>query len=777
MIGRMGKGLWKRVEDALSELSLKRKIASILVMSGGIVAMVTVVSLAVFELVTARRDLIEDYRSLSPVLRSFISPAIEFKRADDAKEPLVAFRKQGDLLYGEVRYADGQLLVSSGTLPMSVNLREVDQDVTISYFDALIVARYPIHYEDALNGSDSVQPQAYVYLVGDLSEQYWRFGFKAGFIALTLIIGGIVVFIVSARLSRVVTQPILELSDTLRRISREQDFSQRQAKAHDDEVGHLVDSFNEMMQQIERRDDIIRANEERFRGYFELGIVGMAILDENGSFMEANGQLCRQLQVDYGKLLSSRFDDWLDTGPQGEERGFAGICDRCSPGYSGEFWLRGDEERNIYVIVSIRRVRSARSDAGCSYLALFQDITDRKKGEEELLASKRAAEEANRSKDEFLSVMSHELRTPLNPIIGFVDLMMQSDLDAERQGMLRSIRRSSEHLLTLITDILEFTRAQAGRMVALKEPIDLRELCENVVEMMARSGTSRGVSVSLRRFDLDCLPRGMAIESDEGKIRQIALNLLSNAVKYNREQGQVWLDACLFETDAGYRLRMSVEDSGQGIAEEKLEYIFEPFTQLDMSLQRRHEGVGLGLSICRRIIDCLGGRMEVSSQLGVGSTFQFEIPVALVESCEVGPPEPEGEESESMVAFDFASSCRVLVVEDDVENKRLVAANLAQMGVAYEWAENGLVALEKLKQDRYDLVLMDIRMPLMDGLEATRVIREGENGERRVPIVAMTAHVTAGMREECVRVGMDGYISKPVRFEQLETYVRRYLAS
>ncbi len=781
----LGSDILGRIGRRLSDSPLDRKIALILGLSATGVIVMTIVLLAVFDWAFSRRSISAQYESLGEIMALDVVPHLDFDDRNSAREMLRAFFKNDGLVYGAVLLADGEEFASFGEAPGAL-FPELGTEsyVKLSYADGRIEALEPIGSLETgdrfgVDRGDAVKvlkPVAYIYLVGDVGPIYRSFVIKSLLLIAMLGFGGVFIIWIASRLGRLITVPILELAQTAHRISKNRDFSQRQSKVFNDETGVLVDAFNEMMAQIEERGAIIQSNEERFREYFELGVAGMAILDGEGRFVEANKLLGEMLETDEKALLETGFDDWVSSSESdAASSAFAQVRERCKPGFSEERWLTGKDGKKVYAIVSVRRLAKVVGETDYLYLTLIQDISDRKRVEEELLASKQAAEEANKSKDEFLSVMSHELRTPLNPIIGFVDLLMYSGQNKEQMKMLRSIRRSSEHLLALITDILEFTRAQGGRLEANPEPFDLPDLCRNALDITERSGGSKGVEVRLRAMDDACVPEGVRLFSDAGKIRQVVINLLSNAIKYNRDGGTVWLDAEVVEMpNDRIEVCIRVEDTGVGISKDKLEFIFEPFTQLDMSLQRKHEGVGLGLSICKRIAKCLGGGISVSSVEGVGSTFSLSIPVAYVPDDRL--PVAEVREELKIVPNELALN-RVLLVEDDLENMRVMEAKLRKLGVEFEWARNGLVATEKIRDGHFDLVLMDVRMPLMDGLEATRVIRESEVGKSgRVPIVAMTAHASERMRVECTQVGMDGYISKPIQFEQLESYLKRYLA-
>lgn len=754
----------------LSGRSLNGKLSVLFLLAGTGVAALSLLLLSVVEWAFSRKAIHDDYAVIAGIIADNVNAAVQFGNEKSARDVLAVLSLKKGLVYAEVLLPDGETFAEHGTRPEARMSWELGAEsvVRVSYLNSRIEAVAPL-----------IRPRegvvGYVYISGDLDDVYATLVLKAAAVIVAMLLAGLFVLRMASRLGAVITQPILELADTARRISQGHDFSQRQAKAYDDETGQLVESFNSMMDLIQSRDAIIRSNEERFREYFELGVVGMAILDDASRFLEANGELARLLGTTVEELKASVFDEWMAPAVGGvEATTFDLLKKRCEPGYSGEHWLRNKQGERVYMIVAVRRIRPP-SEGSYRYIVLLQDITGRKRSEEELLASKRAAEAANRSKDEFLSVMSHELRTPLNPILGFVDLLLRMDDDPERVGMLQAVRKSSEHLLRLITDILEFSRSQAGRLELVEEVVDLSEICSSVVELMRPGAAEREVALALRSVDTTLASGEVELLSDQGKIRQLMLNLISNAIKYNRPGGHVWVDGkVVVGPDGGYSLRISVEDTGIGIPEEMQGYVFEPFTQLDMSLQRRHEGVGLGLAICSRIVERMDGRISLRSSVGIGSIFTFELPVA--HRRKAGAPQlAAGSFGEGQVSG--LAGRKVLLVEDDLYNKLLVEAILKRIGVEFAWAENGLAALERMREEPFDLVLMDIRMPLMDGLEATRRIRQSETEEDRTPIVAMTAHTSERMRGECLRAGMDGYITKPVEYADLQGYIRRYLAS
>ncbi|MFW2342323.1 PAS domain-containing protein [Brevundimonas sp.] len=390
-----------------------------------------------------------------------------------------------------------------------------------------------------------------------------------------------------------------------------------------------------------------------------------------------------------------------------------------------------------------------------------RDATATKQLEDDLMAERDRAEAAARAKTEFLANMSHELRTPLTSVIGFAGLLKQSSgLGPDERRYVDRIATSSDALLGVINDILDYSKLEAEAVGLDPLAFDPRGMIAGAVGIVENLCEAKGLT--LTHSVEEAMPAGLM--GDEGRLRQVTLNLVSNAVKFTG-QGQVSVAA----TYEGGRMRVAVSDTGIGISEEKAATLFRRFVQADASTTRTFGGTGLGLAISRRLIEMMGGTIGVESQPGVGSTFWFEVPLAPAE------PDQETRGPDGDAAVD--TSLRILMADDAAANRELVSAILGGMGLSIDGVENGAQAVEAVRAGAYDLVLMDVHMPVMDGLTATREIRAMTGTTGQVPIIALTANVQPEQVQLCHEAGMDAHVGKPIQVTELMATISRVLGA
>lgn len=382
--------------------------------------------------------------------------------------------------------------------------------------------------------------------------------------------------------------------------------------------------------------------------------------------------------------------------------------------------------------------------------------TERKQLEQDLHRALNDAKDALKAKSDFLANMTHELRTPLTAIVGFSNLMKGADdLSPRHAHQMGIICDASENLLSVVNDVLDFSRLEAGAVELDAHPFDPLVMARSTVALLAEQAAAKGIGISVKAEGFDG-----SLMGDGVRLRQVLTNLISNAVKFTTS-GEIEVLVRQSKVGDQRKLRISVRDSGIGITAEQMGAIFGRFTQADASVSRKYGGTGLGLAISRRIIEALGGEIDVESEPGRGSTFWFE--VVMPEASDVVVDEPE-----TGLAVEMGQSLRLLVVDDNAVNRELICALLEPFDIDIETANDGVEAVEAAARGPFDLILMDVQMPNMDGLAATRRIRAAEARDaRRVPIIALTANILPEQITRCLEAGMDDHLGKPINPERL----------
>jgi signal transduction histidine kinase/CheY-like chemotaxis protein len=404
-------------------------------------------------------------------------------------------------------------------------------------------------------------------------------------------------------------------------------------------------------------------------------------------------------------------------------------------------------------------------------IMIIRNITETKKQEETLRHAKEKAEEATKAKSEFLANMSHEIRTPMNSIIGFCDLLAEEELTPQQVEYLDTVREAGRSLLNIINDILDLSKIESGKFQVEIMPCSLKKILKNTRSLMLPRAQQKGI-----RFQVEqCSDLPDIILSDPLRLQQCLINLIGNAIKFT-EKGHVILRVSYAAGETSPQLRFEVEDTGIGIPKEKQEAVFQPFTQADSSTTREFGGTGLGLTITKILVQLLDGSIELTSEVGRGSTFAITLPVEPFESSEpfgqyhIFDSVVDSQESKSSGKDHFVG--RILVAEDNRSNQQLIKAMVEKLGPQVVLAENGQLAVEEVCRNPYDLIFMDMQMPVMNGFEAARELRRRLI---RTPVIALTAHAMEEERCACLHAGCNDFISKPMKKDELIGLLEKYL--
>ncbi|MFB3765845.1 MAG: ATP-binding protein [Methanotrichaceae archaeon] len=503
-------------------------------------------------------------------------------------------------------------------------------------------------------------------------------------------------------------------------------------------------------------EEELRQSEERLRAIFDTAKDLIFIKDASLHYIHVNPAMERFFHLPASEIIGKTDIDLL--GNEAAEK----IQKSNRSVLRGEIVeerhteIRNDMPMTFHTITAPMRDRSGKIAGLCG---IARDITDLKRAENELKRARGAAEAEAQAKSEFLANMSHEIRTPMNAVIGITSLLLDTNPTSEQRMLIETIQTSGNALISIINDILDLSKSDSGKLKLEGRAFDLESCIDDSLELVAQSASEKGLNLSYRINENT--PR--IISGDPTRLRQVMVNLLNNAVKFT-EAGEIHLSVNSKNYGKIHEIHFEVRDTGIGIPEDKINNLFQSFSQVDISTTRRYGGTGLGLAISKRLVELMGGRIWVDSIPGKGSTFYFTILSGPVESS------TEAKESSCRFKPDLngkeGQALNILLAEDNMVNQMVMLRMLKKIGHRADIAANGLEVLKALERSSYDIILMDIQMPEMDGLEATRIIRQ-RWPDRKPKIIAITAYALNGDRERCLEAGMDDYISKPVQCSDL----------
>ena len=508
----------------------------------------------------------------------------------------------------------------------------------------------------------------------------------------------------------------------------------------------FLDEKKKPIQYVAIRTDItkLKEQERELDNFFRLSVDLLCIADLEGNFMKISESFPKALGFTKAEILRTNFMDLIH--PDDKESTIKEMEKLALGQVVMNFENRYRRKDGSYILISWKS--TVNTEDGLIY-ATATDITNKREIEEREIKSKIEMEKA-RAKDTFLANMSHEIRTPLNAIIGFNDLLKGTNLDHEQRGHVEIIGSALKNLNVIINDILDFSKLESGKLDLEKRPFSIEGLIKRVVDMHIDRAKSKNIKLLLS-YDTDT-PR--FVVGDETRLSQILINLLSNAVKFT-SKGKIEVKVVAVINEENANIQFSVQDTGIGIDSSKLNMVFERFTQAEDYTTRMYGGTGLGLNIVKSLVELQGGELKVKSKLGEGSEFSFEIAYPISDE---GPAELELEHNQGQ-SLKPLDNLKILLVEDNEHNQILAKAYLERNGAIVEIEGNGSLGVKAIEHNKYDLVLMDIQMPVMDGLEATKIIRN--KLMNKIPIIGCSAHALESEKNRCKNSGMDDYITKP----------------
>ena len=620
-----------------------------------------------------------------------------------------------------------------------------------------------------------------VIIQSDLHYLYRELQFLAAVMFCVALLTFIGAWLLATRFQRIISDPIISLSNVMRRVSNEKDYSLRAVSDSVDEIGALINGFNEMLQEIQDRDRIVLEqqqllfNEQNSRirmltAAVEQSANSIIITSPRGDIEYVNPHFCattgytvEEVIGHHPRILNAETKSVDDNREMWQTALNGGR-------WAGELLFRKKNGELFWEQATLTPVHDDQGVITC-LIAIMVDITERKRAEEEMRWAKEQAEAANRAKSEFLANMSHEIRTPMNGVIGMAQLLEMTELSREQREYTNLLIESGKTLLTLINDILDLSKIEAGRIEVEATDFDLQTVILEAVQLLSPRAQGKGLEL-VWRIDPD-VP--LLLTGDAGRLRQILTNLIGNAIKFT-QHGSVTLHIQKNrEDEESVALRFFIRDTGIGIAANKLGMIFDPFTQADGSTTRSYGGTGLGLTISRQLAEMMGGSVGVESVEGKGSTFWLSM--ELKKQSAGVPLSPDVQLGSQLSTMATGNNTRVLLVEDEPSNQVVIKSMLTKLGYLVDVANNGSEAIRALESNDYALVLMDCMMPVLNGYEATAVIRDPTSAVRNhaIPVIALTAKALKEDHDVCCAAGMDDYLSKPVYVADLLLMMKKWV--
>jgi PAS domain S-box-containing protein len=742
------------------DLSIRHKLQGIVIVACGVALFVASAAFTIYDRTTFLRAKTDDLVASAKMIGSNSTAALTFHDSGSAQEILSALQAKPHVIHACIYDSTGKVFVIYSRGPAQAGFSPPPTQTDGS----AVTAENMVLFQNIVLNGDSI---GRIYIEADLRDLHDRLRRFVMIDFVVLLASLAIAYLLSYRLQRVISGPIRELAETASSVSAHENYSVRATKRSHDEIGILFDEFNSMLDRIQQRDAVIQKAhddlekrvEERtsyLNALIENSPLAIMVLDSQQKVQLCNPAFERLFQYTRQEVVGKPVDGLLADGDLLLEARAISFQARSDQPVS-LVTRRRRKDRSL-VDVELHTVGLVVSAELVGCLVIYQDISTRKRAEEAMQQAKEAAEASSRAKSEFLANMSHEIRTPMNGIMGMTELVLDTDLDSEQREYLNMAKLSADALLSLINDILDYSKIEAGKLEIDAIDFNLGDSLGDTMKTLSLRAHQKGLELA---YDVQPdVPD--ALVGDPGRLRQIIVNLVGNAIKFTEKGEVIVYVQADSRTKDDIQLHFTIADTGIGIPAEKQKAIFEAFTQADGSMSRTYGGTGLGLTISSRLVGFMHGRIWVESELGQGSRFHFSAHFGLQKSPArtIVPRDPT-----------TLRDMRVLVVDDNATNRQILLKMLTNWHTNPTAVESGARAITALREAQglgriYPLILLDAQMPEMDGFALAECIKR--NPEWQTATIMMLS--SAGQRgdaKRCRDLGVAAYLTKPVRQDEL----------
>ena len=742
------------------DTSIRQKLQGIVMVTCAAALVVATVVFTFYDRATSLRAKTQDLIVSAEIIGSNSTAALTFHDPGSAREILSALQAKQHVINACIYDSDGKVFAKYSRDATTVGF----SPPPVQGNGTTVIARHMVLFQNIVLKGDSIGTIYIEADLGDLNERLLRFA-EIDFVVL---LGSLAVaFVLSYRLQRVISGPIQELADTALAVIAHENYSIRAKKHGHDEIGSLFDQFNSMLDRIQQRDvalqkahdDLEKRVEERtafLNALIENSPLAIMVLDSEQKVQLCNPAFEHLFQYTRQEVIGQPVEGLLADGDSLLEA--HAISLRAPRDKPVNLVARRQRKDRSLVDVELHTVGLVVNADVVGSLVIYQDISVRKRAEEAMQQAKEAAEAASRAKSEFLANMSHEIRTPMNGIMGMTELVLDTELDSEQREYLNMAKLSADSLLSLINDILDYSKIEAGKLEIEAIDFNLGDIIGDTMKALSLRAHQKGLELA---YDVQPdIPS--ALVGDPGRLRQVIVNLVGNAIKFT-EKGEVVVHVQAdSRTNDDIELHFTIVDTGIGIAAEKQTAIFEAFTQADGSMSRTYGGTGLGLTISSRLVGFMRGRIWVESELGMGSRFHFTAHFRLqkMPARIIVPRDPK-----------TLRDMRVLVVDDNATNRQILLKMLTNWHTNPTAVESGAKAITALREDQglgrtFPLILVDAQMPEMDGFALVECIKKNPDW-KTATIMMLSSAGQRGDARRCRELGVASYLTKPVRHGEL----------